>query len=95
MSNRIAAGTIGTVTGPARYPMSRSAKYRTTPDAESSPERTPAAQDYGVDLRDLAGGTKQVGLSGARSGAANVHAPDGPAPAQHDRAPGTASQVVA
>ena len=63
------------------------------PRRRIEPERAPAAQDYGMDLRDVAGRPQQVGLAGAGSGAANVHAPNGATPAQHNRAPGTASQV--
>ena len=73
--------------------MSRSARNRTTPDAASSPNALPAAQDYGMDLRDVAGRPQQVGLAGTGSRAANIHAPDRPTPAQHHTTPRPAPQV--
>ena len=57
------------------------------------PERAPAAQDDGMNLRDVVGGPEQVGLASAGSRAANVYAPDCTVPAQHDGASATALSV--
>ena len=93
MSKRIAAGTIGTVTGPARYPISRSAKNRTTPDAESSPNALPPLKTTAWTSETWLVGLSKVGLASARSRAANVDAPDRTTPAQHDGASAAALTV--
>ena len=63
------------------------------PGRRIQPESTPAAQDYGLHLRDVAGRPQQVRLPRPRRRTANIHTPNRPAPAQHHSTPGPAIKV--